>query len=221
MLKRKIKVGVVGCGGICKATYMDNMVNKFAIIDVVGCYDLIESRMDYMVEHYGIKKYDSLEAIVSDPEIEIIVNLTYPESHFLVSSEAMKHGKHVYCEKMMAPDFEQAKELARLAEENHVMYTTAPDTFLGAHEQSARFYIDNGIIGKPLSAQHPLLRPGAPLFLRPPPLRRRLPLRPGRLLHPSDDQPVRLRQAHHRLRRQSEPTPDLLQPQAPQVRRGL
>ena len=32
MLKRKIKVGVVGCGGICKATYMDNMVNKFAII---------------------------------------------------------------------------------------------------------------------------------------------------------------------------------------------
>ena len=96
MLKRKIKVGVVGCGGICKATYMDNMVNKFAIIDVVGCYDLIESRMDYMVEHYGIKKYDSLEAIVSDPEIEIIVNLTYPESHFLVSSEAMKHGKHVY-----------------------------------------------------------------------------------------------------------------------------
>ena len=111
MLKRKVKVGVVGCGGICKATYMNNMVNKFAIVDVVGCYDLIESRMDYMVEHYGIKKYDSLEAIVSDPEIEVIVNLTYPESHFLVSSEAMKHGKNVYCEKMMAPDFEQAKEL--------------------------------------------------------------------------------------------------------------
>ena len=49
MLKRKVKVGVVGCGGICKATYMNNMVNKFEIIDVVGCYDLIESRMDYMV----------------------------------------------------------------------------------------------------------------------------------------------------------------------------
>ena len=167
MLKRKIKVGVVGCGGICKATYMDNMVNKFAIIDVVGCYDLIESRMDYMVEHYGIKKYDSLEAIVSDPEIEIIVNLTYPESHFLVSSEAMKHGKHVYCEKMMAPDFEQAKELARLAEENHVMYTTAPDTFLGAHEQSARFYIDNGIIGKPVTVHAQVTsryQPNTPFF---------------------------------------------------------
>lgn len=167
MLKRRIKVGVVGCGGICKATYMNNMVNRFEIIDVVGCYDLIESRMDYMVEHYGIKKYDSLEAIVSDPEIEVIVNLTYPESHFLVSSEAMKHGKHVYCEKMMAPDFEQAKALARLAEENHVMYTTAPDTFLGAHEQSARFYIDNGMIGKPVTVHAQVTsryQPNTPFF---------------------------------------------------------
>ena len=167
MLKRKVKVGVVGCGGICKATYMNNMVNKFAIVDVVGCYDLIESRMDYMVEHYGIKKYDSLEAIVSDPEIEVIVNLTYPESHFLVSSEAMKHGKNVYCEKMMAPDFEQAKELVRLAEENHVMYTTAPDTFLGAHEQSARYYIDQGLIGKPVTVHAQVTnryQPNTPFF---------------------------------------------------------
>ena len=46
----------------------------------------------------------------------MIVNLTYPESHFLISSEAMKHGKHVYCEKMMAPTFEEATELAHLAE---------------------------------------------------------------------------------------------------------
>lgn len=151
MLKRKVKVGVVGCGGICKATYMDNMVNKFEVIDVVGCYDLIESRMDYMVEHYGIKKYSSLDAICSDPEIEIIVNLTYPESHVLVSTTAMKHGKHVYCEKMMAPTFEEAKELVRLAQENHVIYTTAPDTFLGAWEQSARFYLDQGLIGKPVT----------------------------------------------------------------------
>ena len=31
---KKVKVGVIGCGGICKATYMSNMVNMFEIIDV-------------------------------------------------------------------------------------------------------------------------------------------------------------------------------------------
>lgn len=147
---RKIKVGVVGCGGICRGTYMDNMINKFNIIDVVACADLIDSRAQYMVEKYGIKKM-TVDEMMNDPEIELIVNLTTPESHFLISSEAMKHGKHVYCEKMMAVDFEEAKELARLAEENNVMFTTAPDTFLGAWEQSARKYIDEGIIGKPVT----------------------------------------------------------------------
>ena len=147
---KKIKVGVVGCGGICKGTYMENMVNKFNVIDVVACADLIDSRAQYMVDKYGIKKM-SVEEMMNDPEIQVIVNLTYPESHFLISSEAMKHGKHVYCEKMMAPTFEEAAELMRLARENNVMFTTAPDTFLGAWEQSARKYLDDGIIGKPIT----------------------------------------------------------------------
>ncbi len=147
---RKIKVGVVGCGGICKGTYMDNMMYKFEIIDVVGCADIIDSRAQFIADKYHVKKM-TVEEMMNDPEIEVIVNLTYPESHFEISSQAMKHGKHVYCEKMMAPTFEDATELMRLAEENNVMFTTAPDTFLGAWEQSARKYLDDGIIGKPIT----------------------------------------------------------------------
>ncbi len=164
---KKVKVGVVGCGGICKGTYMENMVNKFAVIDVVGCYDLIESRMDYMVNKYGMKKYSSLEEICSDPEIQVICNLTYPESHVLVSKTAMEHGKHVYCEKMMAPTFEDATMLVNLAKEKGVLYTTAPDTFLGAWEQSARKYLDDGIIGKPVVVHAQVSRryePESPFF---------------------------------------------------------
>lgn len=147
---KKIKVGVIGCGGICKATYMNNMVNTFEVIDVVGCADRIDSRAQWMADHYGIRKMTN-EEIYNDPEIQVVVNLTYPESHFEVSAAALKHGKHVYCEKMMAPTFEEATELMRLAEENHVTMTTAPDTFLGAWEQSARKYLDDGIIGKPVT----------------------------------------------------------------------
>lgn len=147
---KKVKVGVVGCGGICKKTYMSNMINVFEIIEVAGCADLIDSRAQWMSDHYGIKKM-SLEEIMNDPEIEVIVNLTYPESHVEISSEAMKHGKHVYCEKMMAPTFEEATKLMELMRRQNVMYTTAPDTFLGAWEQSARKYLDDGIVGKPVT----------------------------------------------------------------------
>lgn len=86
---------------------------------------------------------------MNDPEIEVIVNLTYPESHVEISKMAFDHGKHVYCEKMMAPTFEEATMLMNLAREKGLMYTTAPDTFLGGWEQSARKYIDDGIVGEP------------------------------------------------------------------------
>lgn len=150
MFMRKVKVGVVGCGGICRGTYMENMVHQFEVIDVVGCADIIDARAQYIADKYHVKKM-TVEEMMADQEIEVIVNLTYPESHFQITSEAFRHKKHVYCEKMMANNFEQARELARLAEENGVMYTTAPDTFLGAWEQSARKYLDDGIIGKPVT----------------------------------------------------------------------
>ena len=166
MQKRKVKVGVVGCGGICKNTYMKNMVEKFEIIDVAGAADQIDSRAQWMEDHYGVKKM-SVEEMMNDPEIEIIVNLTYPESHVAITKMAFEHGKHVYCEKMMAPTFEDATMLVKLAEEKGLLYTTAPDTFLGAWEQSARKYLDDGIIGKPISVHAQVSRhynPESPFF---------------------------------------------------------
>ena len=150
MQKKKVKVGVIGCGGICKATYMNNMVNKFEIIDVVGCADQIDERAQWIADHYNVKKM-TVEEIMNDPEIEVIVNLTYPESHVEISKMAFEHGKHVYCEKMMAPTFEDATMLMNLAAQKGLVYTTAPDTFLGAWSQSARKYLDEGIVGKPVT----------------------------------------------------------------------
>lgn len=166
MSLKPVKVAVIGCGTICRMTYMPNLMNKFQIVEVVGVSDLIAERSKAMAEKYGIRQMTN-EEIYADPEIEIVCNLTYPESHFEVSRDAMMAGKNVYCEKMMACDFEQATELMRIAKEKGVMYTTAPDTFLGAWEQTARKYIDDGIIGRPVSihAQHTCAyRPNSAIF---------------------------------------------------------
>ena len=148
MQKKKVKVGVVGCGGICKSTYMENMVKKFEIIEVIGAADIIESRAQWIADKYHIRKM-TVEEIMNDPEIEVVVNLTYPESHVEITRMAFEHGKHVCCEKMMAPTFEEATGLMQLAQQKGLVYTTAPDTFLGAWEQSARKYLDDGLIGEP------------------------------------------------------------------------
>ena len=87
-MERKVKVGVVGCGGICKGTYMNNMVNKFEVIDVVACADKIHSRAQWMEEHFPGVKAVTVEELMNDPEIQVVVNLTYPESHVEISKMA-------------------------------------------------------------------------------------------------------------------------------------
>ncbi|MDR1641418.1 MAG: Gfo/Idh/MocA family oxidoreductase [Clostridiales bacterium] len=163
---KKVKVGVIGCGGICKAAYMESMISQFAIVDVAGAADKIDSRAQWMADHYGIRKM-TVDEILESPEIEVVVNLTYPESHYEITSAALKHGKHVFCEKMMAPTFEEASDLMRLMREANALYATAPDTFLGAWEQSARKYLDDGIIGDPVTVHAQITmryQPETPFF---------------------------------------------------------
>ena len=155
MLKR-VKVAVIGSGAI-SFTFLRNMTTKFAILDVVGCSDLIEERSRRRAEQFGVRMMTN-EEILNDPEIEIIVNLTYPISHYGVTKSALEAGKHVFSEKMMATNYQEAKELYDLAESKNLRMAFAPDTFLGAGLQTARKLIDSGFIGTPFGAQAMVIR---------------------------------------------------------------
>jgi predicted dehydrogenase len=95
-----VKVGLVGSGAISKS-YLSSMINNFSILDVVGCSDIIPERSKNRAEEFGIEQLTN-EEIFNNPEIEIVVNTTYPLSHYEVSKAALLAGKHVHIEKMMA-----------------------------------------------------------------------------------------------------------------------
>lgn len=151
-----ITVAVIGCGGISEI-YLKNMTSMFAILRVKGCSDLIPERSQKRAEQFHIRQMTN-EEIFQDPEIQIVVNLTYPESHYAVTKAAILAGKHVYSEKMMAVTWEEGKELYQLAQNHHVRLGLAPDTFLGAGYQTVRKYIDSGIIGIPMYAHALVVR---------------------------------------------------------------
>jgi len=153
---KKVKVAVIG-SGVISFTFLRNMTKKFAILDVVGCSDLIEERSRARAEQFGIRKMTN-EEILSDPEIEIVVNLTYPLAHYEVTKAALEAGKHVFTEKMLTTNYKDAKELYELAEKSGLRIGVAPDTFLGAGLQTARKLIDTGFIGTPFGAQAMVIR---------------------------------------------------------------
>ncbi|MDO4559121.1 MAG: Gfo/Idh/MocA family oxidoreductase, partial [Planctomycetia bacterium] len=147
---KKVKTAIIGCGTICKRIYAPNLANKFHIIDLVACCDRIPERAEALAAEYNLKVMTN-EEIYNDPEIEIVVNLTCPESHYEVSRAALLAGKNVYSEKMMAVTLDEGRELYRIAREVGVQYTVAPDTFLGGSWQTARKALDDGLIGTPVA----------------------------------------------------------------------
>jgi len=156
MKKTPVKVGLIGSGAI-SGTYLNNMTNKFAILEVVGCSDIIPERSAKRAEEFKIRQMTN-EEILSDPEIKIVVNTTYPTSHYEVNKAALLAGKNVHCEKMMAVTLEEGKELIKIAKEKNLRIGMAPDTFLGGGLQTARKLIDAGMIGEPFMAQAMVVR---------------------------------------------------------------
>ena len=151
-MDRQVGVAVVGIGSI-SGIYLKNITSVFRELQVVGIYDLLPDRCQKAAEEYKIKKiYHSMEELLEDPAVEIVLNLTRPAEHYPVIRQALQAGKHVYTEKPLAATLEQARELVALAEENRLLLGGAPDTFLGAGIQTCRKLIDSGLIGDPVGA---------------------------------------------------------------------
>jgi predicted dehydrogenase len=155
---KPVKVALIGSGNI-SYTYLNTMINTFKILDVVGCSDLIPEKSRARSELFGIRQMTN-EEILSDPEIEIVVNTTNIWAHTDVSRMILNAGKHCYSEKMAGCTYEEAKATVDLAKSKGLRFGAAPDTYMGSGYQTARKLIDDGMIGTPIMAQAICMRQG-------------------------------------------------------------
>lgn len=146
---RKTKVGIIGCGMISD-TYF-NAAKKFNMIEVVACSDIIPERSQKKTELYGVPSMTN-EELLSMPEIEIVLNLTPPQVHSKIAMDTLNAGKHAYSEKPFGVDEADAAKVMALAKKKGLRVGCAPDTFLGGGIQTCRKMLDDGWIGKPISA---------------------------------------------------------------------
>jgi predicted dehydrogenase len=144
------EIGVVGCGNIC-GIYLE-AGRVFDILEIVACADLLPERASAKAAEYHIPKACSVEELLADPEIEIVVNLTIPRAHAEVALAALQAGKSVHNEKPLAVSREDGLQLLKLGRERGLRVGCAPDTFLGGGLQTCRKLIDDGWIGEPVAA---------------------------------------------------------------------
>jgi len=144
------RVGIIGVGNIFDR-YVKGMA-RFPLLSVSGCADLEHERAVNGAAAHGISAYDSIEALLADDAVDVVVNITPPVVHADVTARALKAGKHVYVEKPIAATVAEAEPLPDLAREHGVLLGSAPDTFLGSAAQTARKAVDDGLIGDPIGA---------------------------------------------------------------------
>ncbi|MCC3373932.1 Gfo/Idh/MocA family protein [Cohnella sp. REN36] len=145
----KIKVGIIGTGNI-SGIYLQNG-SRFDSMEVVACADLDVERAKAKGAENGIRGC-SVEELLADPDIQLIINLTIPQAHAAVCLQALEAGKHVYVEKPFAVTREDAKRVLALAKERGLLVGSAPDTFLGGGIQTCVKLIEDGWIGTPIGA---------------------------------------------------------------------
>lgn len=143
------RVGIVGCGDV-NGLYLPS-VARLPVIELVACADLDPTRAAAVAAIGGFPAV-AIDALLGDPTIEIVLNLTPPVAHAAVSQAAIRAGKHVYSEKPLATTREDASAILVAAAGAGVRVGSAPDTFLGSGLRTARALVDEGAIGTPVSA---------------------------------------------------------------------
>lgn len=141
-----MRIALVGCGFV--ADYYLKTLSQYPQLKLIGVMDKNFHRATKFSVHHSVPAYKSLEELLSDSKVEIVLNLTNPRSHYSVSKACLEAGKHVYSEKPLATTISEAKELVALAQQRGLQISSAPCSVLGETAQTLWKALRENVVGK-------------------------------------------------------------------------
>ena len=141
-----MKIALVGCGYV--ADYYMATLRLHPRLRLVGACDKSPERCRAFGAFYGVPTFPTIKALLDATDPELVLNLTDPASHYEVSKLLLEAGRHVYTEKPLAMDFEQAQELTRIADSRNLSISGAPCTIHGDSARRVWQALTEGLIGQ-------------------------------------------------------------------------
>jgi predicted dehydrogenase len=143
-----MKIAFVGCGYVFDIYMRTRWAHPE--LEICGVFDLDLKRLEAVRQFYGLRVYPDYEALLADPAVEIVVNLTNIRSHYEVTKLALKAGKHVYSEKPMTTSVDHTRELFDLAATQNLVLAGAPCNLYSDAVSTLWKAVRDGAVGKPL-----------------------------------------------------------------------
>ncbi len=156
-----LRIGIVGVGNISRQYLAE--FPKLPNLQLTAVADLDLDRARAVAEERGVRALD-VDALLADPHVDAVLNLTIPAAHTEVALRALDAGNHVYGEKPLALATAEARPVLEQAAARGLRVGSAPDTVLGTGIQTARALLDEGRIGTPVAAAVTWTAPGHELW---------------------------------------------------------
>jgi len=127
-MNKVFNVGLIGCGHISETYFRAE--KYFNNIKIIKCADINHDNAKRCAKTYKIKAL-TVNELLKDKDVEVILNLTIPKAHYKVSKQALVNGKHVYSEKPLAISFNNGKDLLKIAKKKKTLYWKRSRYFFG------------------------------------------------------------------------------------------
>ena len=160
-MSNSVPIGLIGCGVISGAYLRASKV--FEVLNFVACADINPAASARVESEFGVPAV-SVDQLLADDAVEVVLNLTIPKAHVEVNLAALAAGKHTYSEKPFGLRVEDGKKVLKTAREANLRVGCAPDTFLGGGHQTVRQLVDQGAIGQPLAGTAFMLSHGVEMW---------------------------------------------------------
>ena len=147
----KLRIGIVGCGGIANGKHLPALKNESDRVEMVAFCDLIPERAEQAAKEYGTpdaKTCTDYHELIADKSIDVVHVCTPNRSHCEISVAALEAGKHVMCEKPMAKTAADARKMLEAAKKSGKKLTIGYQSRFTKEAQVIKKAVDRGDLGE-------------------------------------------------------------------------
>jgi predicted dehydrogenase len=145
---KRIGMGLIGAGFV--GPHHLDAVRRLGYVDVVAIAGSSEASARKKADQLHVPKaYGSADALINDPDIQVVHNATPNYLHHPVNLAAIRAGKHVVSDKPLAMTTAQARELLEAAEKAGVVHAVTFNYRGNPLVQQARQMVKQGDLGRP------------------------------------------------------------------------
>lgn len=146
----KKNIAIVGFGG--QGGWHGDHALKSDVVNLAGIFDIKESRMEY-ARSKGIHTYESFEAVLADPKVDVVVCATPNDVHEEIVVRSLKAGKNVVCEKPVEMSVASLDRMIAAANESGKLFTVHQNRRWDVDYLGMKKIIESGDIGEVINIE--------------------------------------------------------------------